>query len=102
MVRFKATAIARPNIAFIKYWGNYDSDLRIPNNGSISMTEDSLSTKITLEFSKKYRKDAVLVNGKKCAAGNESGPTFNTDKNGKTKNIDYYYYQSKCYGNKCP
>ena len=44
----------------------------------------------------------VLVNGKKCAAGNESGPTFNTDKNGKTKNIDYYYYQSKCYGNKCP
>jgi hypothetical protein len=44
----------------------------------------------------------VLVNGKKCAAGNASGPTFNTDKNGKTKNIDYYYYQSKCYGKKCP
>ena len=44
----------------------------------------------------------VLVNGKKCAAGNADGPTFNTHKNGKTKNIDYYYYQSKCYGNNCP
>lgn len=44
----------------------------------------------------------VLVNGKKCAAGNADGPTFNTDSNGKTKNLDFYYYQSKCYGNKCP
>ena len=44
----------------------------------------------------------VLVNGKKCAAGNADGPTFNTDKNGKTKNLDYYYYQNKCYGPKCP
>ena len=44
----------------------------------------------------------VLVNGKKCAAGNADGPTFNTDKNGKTKNLDFYYYQNKCYGNKCP
>jgi len=43
----------------------------------------------------------VLVNGEKCAAGNAEGPTFNTDRNGKTKNIDYYYYQNKCYGNKC-
>jgi hypothetical protein len=44
----------------------------------------------------------VLVNGKKCAAGNADGPTFNTDKNGKTKNLDFYYYQNKCYGSKCP
>jgi len=44
----------------------------------------------------------VLVNGKKCAAGNADGPTFNTDSNGKTKNLDFYYYKSKCYGPKCP
>ena len=44
----------------------------------------------------------VLVNGKKCAAGNADGPTFNTDSNGKTKNLGFYYYQSKCYGPKCP
>jgi len=38
----------------------------------------------------------------KCLAGNINGPTFNTDENGKTKNLDYYYFQNKCYGSKCP
>ncbi len=32
-----ATAVAHPNIAFIKYWGNRDDSLRLPQNGSISM-----------------------------------------------------------------
>ena len=44
----------------------------------------------------------VFVDGEKCAAGNEDGPTFNTDQDGKTKNLDYYYYKNKCYGTKCP
>ena len=37
----------------------------------------------------------------KCVAGNERGPTFNTDEQGKTKPLDYYYYKNKCYGAKC-
>jgi hypothetical protein len=37
----------------------------------------------------------------KCMAGGEGGPTFNTNKSGKTNNLDYYYYQNKCYGKKC-
>ena len=37
----------------------------------------------------------------KCMAGGEDGPTFNTNKYGKTNNLDYYYYQNKCYGKKC-
>ena len=37
----------------------------------------------------------------KCAAGNERGPTFNTDDHGKTKELDFYYYKNKCYGAKC-
>ena len=32
-----ATAIAHPNIAFIKYWGNRDDMMRLPSNGSIAM-----------------------------------------------------------------
>jgi len=28
----KAIAIAHPNIAFIKYWGNLDENLHIPAN----------------------------------------------------------------------
>jgi len=43
----------------------------------------------------------VWLNGEKCVAGGINGPTFNTDENGKTKEIDNYYYQNKCYGPKC-
>jgi len=43
----------------------------------------------------------VWTSDKKCAAGNEKGPTFNSDKNGKTRALDYYYFQNKCYGTKC-
>ena len=44
----------------------------------------------------------VLTSEDKCVAGNTDGPTYNTDSNGKTNNLDYYYYQNKCYGDKCP
>jgi len=37
----------------------------------------------------------------KCLAGDEKGPLFNSDTNGKTMNLDYYYYQNKCYGKNC-
>jgi len=44
----------------------------------------------------------ILTSDKKCVAGNADGATYNTDDNGKTINLDYYYYQNKCYGDKCP
>jgi hypothetical protein len=37
----------------------------------------------------------------KCVAGGMGGPTFNTDENGKTEMLDYYYFNNKCYGGKC-
>ena len=43
----------------------------------------------------------VLLNGKKCVAGNQDGPTFKTESR-EDISIDYYYYQNKCYGNSCP
>ena len=46
-----ATAIACPNIAFIKYWGNRDDPrLRLPSNGSISMNLDGLFSRTTVTF----------------------------------------------------
>jgi hypothetical protein len=39
----------------------------------------------------------VWTSEEKCVAGSESGPTFNTDKKGKTIELDYYYYQGKKY-----
>jgi len=44
----------------------------------------------------------VLLNGEKCVAGGARGPTFRTETNGSKRSADYYYYQNKCYGNKCP
>jgi len=57
----KGTAVARANIAFIKYWGNFNDDLRLPMNGSISMTLDRLRTVTTVEFSPALTKDEIEV-----------------------------------------
>lgn len=59
----KITAIANPNIAFVKYWGKKDESLNLPMNPSISMTlDDSLSTKTTVEFSPDYKEDLFVLN----------------------------------------
>jgi hypothetical protein len=44
----------------------------------------------------------VSLNGKNCVSGSRNGPTFFTNTNGTKINMDYYYYQGKCFGNKCP
>lgn len=43
----------------------------------------------------------VWTSENKCRAGNEDGPTFNTSAHGKTHTPDFYYFQNKCYGEKC-
>lgn len=60
----KATAIAPSNIAFTKYWGRKDENLRLPENGSISMCLSTLLTTTTVEFSEKFTKDILILNGK--------------------------------------
>ncbi|HXF85951.1 MAG TPA: diphosphomevalonate decarboxylase [Anaerolineales bacterium] len=58
-----ATAQAHPNIAFIKYWGNRDSALRIPANGSISMNLEGLFTRTTVSFQPSLPFDELIING---------------------------------------
>jgi len=60
-----ATAIAHPNIAFIKYWGNRDNVLRIPSNGSISMNLSALETSTTVEYNPQIENDQLFINGEK-------------------------------------
>ena len=43
----------------------------------------------------------VWTSDQKCLAGDANGPTFNSDSNGKTKDLGYYFFQDKCYGEKC-
>jgi len=59
-----ATAVAHPNIAFIKYWGNKDQKLRIPMNGSISMTLEGLETRTKVAFYPEMERDQLTINGK--------------------------------------
>ena len=58
-----ASALAHPNIAFIKYWGNRDNALRLPSNGSVSMNLGALFTKTTVTYRDDLSRDAVTVNG---------------------------------------
>lgn len=57
------TAIAHPNIAFIKYWGNADDHLRIPVNGSISMNLAALTTRTSVQVDAELQSDQVSING---------------------------------------
>ena len=57
------TAQALPNIAFIKYWGNRDHDLRLPSNGSISINLDGLFTRTTVSFQPSLPFDELIING---------------------------------------
>ena len=58
-----ATAIAHPNIAFIKYWGNRDHTLRLPENGSISMNLEELITRTRVTFDPALPADIFDLNG---------------------------------------
>lgn len=57
-----AKAAAHPNIAFIKYWGNQNHDLRIPSNGSLSMNLEGLETQTTVSFDTALDQDQLFIN----------------------------------------
>jgi len=62
-----ATALAHPNIATIKYWGNRDDALRLPVNGSISINLDELFTRTTISFQTSLPFDELIINGHEVA-----------------------------------
>lgn len=55
------TAIAHPNIAYIKYWGNRNDQLRIPENGSISMNLSSLETRTSIGLDTSLNADTIEI-----------------------------------------
>lgn len=58
-----AAAVAHPNIAFIKYWGNRDDEIRLPQNGSISMNLGDLTTRTMVTFDSSLPRDTFDLNG---------------------------------------
>ena len=43
----------------------------------------------------------IFTSDHKCVAGNQNGPLFNSTSKGKTKPLDFFNFQNKCYGEKC-
>jgi diphosphomevalonate decarboxylase len=64
-----ASAIAHPNIAFIKYWGVQDPELNLPASSSLSMTLGGLDTRTTVTFDSELSHDSLELNGEQADAG---------------------------------
>jgi diphosphomevalonate decarboxylase len=63
------TVRACSNIAFIKYWGNRDHDLRLPDNGSLSMNLNGIHTETSVRWDDALSSDIVTVNGQSALSG---------------------------------
>lgn len=58
-----ARALAHPNIAFIKYWGNRDNSLRLPQTGSMSMCLADLQTETQVTLLEGSGADEFFLDG---------------------------------------
>lgn len=67
----KATAKAPANLAFVKYWGKKDVDLRLPTNNSISVNLSNATTITTVEFDTTTKDDQLFVDSKILESGSE-------------------------------
>lgn len=61
----RATAVAQPNIALVKYWGKRDLVRNLPAVGSISLTLRDLQTSMEIELCAEAARDELTLNG--CA-----------------------------------
>lgn len=64
----RATAIAQPNIALIKYWGKRDITRNLPAVGSISITLRDLFTTVSVELDAESAGDSLFVNEQRADA----------------------------------
>ena len=58
-----ASAVAHSNIAFLKYWGNINSALRLPYNASLSMNLSEAHTTTTVRFDPGLAHDHLSIDG---------------------------------------
>lgn len=71
-----AKAIATPNIALIKYWGNRNDELRLPMADSLSMTIDHPSVEISIEPSDSFSVRSWNSEGKEKQLGKDDIARF--------------------------
>ncbi len=63
-----AEAVARTNIALVKYWGKADTARNLPATGSLSLTLDGLWTRTRVAVDPDLDGDAVLLDGRPAPA----------------------------------
>lgn len=61
----RSRAKACSNIAIIKYWGCADPEMNIPLNSSISITLEKLYTVTEVEFSSRFYRDEIRIDGER-------------------------------------
>jgi len=59
----RASAIAHPNVALIKYWGKRAAAANLPAVGSLSVTLGALRTETTVGFDDARGSDVLVLNG---------------------------------------
>ncbi len=64
MTPIATEAIASPNIALIKYWGNRDHELRLPANDSLSMTLGGLETRVRMALDPALDADRMVADSR--------------------------------------
>lgn len=77
------TAVAHPNIAFIKYWGVADAGLRLPANSSISMNLGDAETRTTVRFlpdAAPGTPDRLVLNGREVTGPERDRVTAHLDR----------------------
>jgi len=70
-MRRRATAVAHPNIALVKYWGKRNAEYNLPAAGSLSLTLQGLSTQTTVEFVDHQPSDLIILNDRVLRSGHE-------------------------------
>ena len=82
------------NIASTGFCKNHEGDRKKLQESCSKLTKDNCVSTSCCVYAKMQGK-------KQCHSGDQHGPTFRRNENGKTHDIDYYYFRHKCYGDGC-
>ena len=84
----------------VTYEGMSNKDIGSLCSSSNSKNEIEANCNKLTETNCKSVGCCVYLNNEKCVSGNQHGPQFSTDSDGKKIDVDNYYFKNKCYG-KC-
>jgi len=79
-------AVSTPNIAFIKYWGNRNEELRLPAADSLSMTLDRPAVEVVAEHAEQF-----------AARSFDAGGTERVLKDKEIKRLEKHFLLAKKY-----